>query len=65
VTDPRRARLVVLAIVAAFVVAACGASSLKAPSDGGAGAAPTVAAGLPLEVNVAEAASLWDGGALS
>jgi rhodanese-related sulfurtransferase len=63
VTSPRAARRTALAfaIIAAFAVGACGASSVTEPPDGGAVA--TTAATLPLEVSVADAATLRDDGA--
>ena len=60
-TCPHRARLVVLALVAAIAVGACGTSSTTARPDGGAVA--TTGTALPLEVSVAEAATLRDAGA--
>lgn len=60
-TDIRRARHVVLIIAVALATAACGGSAAsKSPTTG---VVPTAAAGLPLEVSVAEAASLRDSGA--
>jgi rhodanese-related sulfurtransferase len=61
VTHRRRACLVVLALVAALGVGACSASPATARPDGG--AATTAGAALPLEVSVANAAALRDGGA--
>jgi rhodanese-related sulfurtransferase len=60
-TKPRTARLVVLALIAALAVTGCGASSASEPPSGGAVA--TAGPGLPLEVSVAEAATLRDAGA--
>lgn len=61
VTDSRRARLVVLVMVAALAVAACGGSAASEPPDRGVVA--TAGAALPLEASVAEAAALRDDGA--
>jgi rhodanese-related sulfurtransferase len=61
VTHRRRACLVVLALVAALGVGACSASPATARPDGG--GATTAGSSLPLEVSVAEAATLRDAGA--
>jgi len=62
VTNHRRARLIALALFAALALGACGSPSATENRAGG-GAVATAGAALPLEVDVAAAATLRDGGA--
>jgi rhodanese-related sulfurtransferase len=62
VTDLHRAHLVALVLVAALAVGACGGPPATERPDGGVEA--KAGATLPLEVSVADAAALRDGGAL-